>query len=201
MLMTPKGQRTACSLAGLVLATAIGGTGCARSRPSTAPMPVALNVPPPPPRVISTPPEPVAPTEATTQERAAPVRPVRNIRPATTRNDSGRNGADARTESAVEPAVPTTAPEPASGPAGPLLRTPQTMDESEAERRTRDVLGRASGLLGRVKPEGLATQARQQHDTARRFVEQAEQALLERNYVLASYLADKAETLAKGLSR
>jgi hypothetical protein len=75
------------------------------------------------------------------------------------------------------------------------------MDEAEAERRTREVLLRASGLLGRVKPEGLATQARQQHDTARRFVEQAEQALLERNYVLASYLADKAETLAKGLSR
>jgi hypothetical protein len=201
MLMTPKGQRAACSLAGLVLVTAIGGTGCARSRPSTAPTPVALNVPPPPPRVISTPPEPVAPTEATTQERAAPVRPVR-ARPAVARNDSGRNGADAaRTESAVEPAAPTTAPEPVAVPNGPLLRTPQTMDESEAARRTRDVLGRASGLLGRVKPEGLATQARQQHDTARRFVEQAEQALLERNYVLASYLADKAETLAKGLSR
>jgi hypothetical protein len=201
MGMTPKGQRAACTLLGVVLVTAMGGTGCARSRPATVPMPVALNVPPPPPRVISTPPEPVAPTEATTQERATPVRPQRSTRPAVARNDSGRGGADAaRTELPAEPA-PTAAPEPVAAPTGPLLRTPQTMDEAEAERRTRDVLGRASGLLGRVKPEALATQARQQHDTARRFVEQAEQALLERNYVLASYLADKAETLAKGLSR
>ena len=202
MVMMPKGPRAGGRLlVGVVILTAIGGAGCARSRPSTAPMPVALNVPPPPPRVISTPPEPVAPTEATTQERATPVRPARNTRPAA-RTDGGRNGGDAaRTESAAEATAPTAVLEPAPVPTGPLLRTPQTMDETEAERRTRDVLDRASTLLGGVKPEGLATQARQQHDTARRFVAQAEQALLERNYVLASYLADKAETLAKGLSR
>ena len=56
-------------------------------------------------------------------------------------------------------------------------------------------------MLGRVNASTLGQQARQQHETARRFVEQAQQALVERNYVLASYLADKAETLAKGLSR
>ena len=83
----------------------------------------------------------------------------------------------------------------------PLLRTPQTADESNAERRTKDVLGRATQLLDRVNAATLGQQARQQHETARRFVEQALQALVERNYVLASYLADKAETLAKGLSR
>ena len=89
-----------------------------------------------------------------------------------------------------------------SAPApAPLLRTPQTADESNAERRTKDVLGRAAQLLDRVNPATLGQQARQQHETARRFVEQAQQALVERNYVLASYLADKAETLARGLSR
>ncbi len=81
------------------------------------------------------------------------------------------------------------------------MQTPQTADESTAERRTRDVLKRAMDLLARVKPETLGQQARQQHETARRFVEQAQQALNDRNYVLAASLADKAETLARGLSR
>jgi hypothetical protein len=56
-------------------------------------------------------------------------------------------------------------------------------------------------LLDRVNASTLGQQARQQHETARRFVAQAQQAIIERNYVLASYLADKAETLARGLSR
>ena len=90
--------------------------------------------------------------------------------------------------------------EPTSGTA-PLLRTPQTADEVDAERRTRSVLGRAAELLDRVNPARLGPQARQQHETARRFVEQAQQALNDRNYVLAASLADKAETLARGLSR
>ena len=93
-----------------------------------------------------------------------------------------------------------TAAEPVPSP-GPLLQTPQTADESTAERRTRDVLKRATDLLAGVKPETLGQQARQQHETARRFVEQAQQALNDRNYVLAASLADKAETLARGLSR
>jgi hypothetical protein len=82
-----------------------------------------------------------------------------------------------------------------------LLRTPQTADESNAEKRTTQVLGIASKLLDGVNMATLGQQARQQHETARRFVDQAKQALVEKNYVLASYLADKAETLARGLSR
>ena len=82
-----------------------------------------------------------------------------------------------------------------------MLRTPQTADESEAVRRVRTVLDRARALLGQVKTADLTREARTQHDTARRFVEQADQALLEKNLVFASYLADKAETLARGLSR
>ena len=47
--------------------------GCARTKPVAAPAVVALDVPPPPARVISTPPEPVAPIESTTVERPAPA--------------------------------------------------------------------------------------------------------------------------------
>ena len=97
---------------------------------------------------------------------------------------------------APSPAAAEAAPAP-----GPLLRTPQTADESNADRRTQEVLGRAVSLLDRVNPQALGTQARQQHETARRFVAQARQALTERNFVLAASLAEKAETLARGISR
>lgn len=175
-------------------------SGCARSRPATTPVAVALDVPPPPARVISTPPEPVAPTEAMTTERPAPTtRPARTTR-SPSRPDPAKPTEPVRVEATTDapPALPS--PEPAPN-TGPLLRTPQTADEINAERRTRDVLGRAAALLDRVNAATLGQQARQQHETARRFVAQAQQAIVERNFVLASYLADKAETLAKGLSR
>ena len=193
-------QRTTWLTAAVAVLCLAAGAGCARSRAVAAPTPVALNVPPPPPRVISTPPEPVAPTEAVSVERPAPAnRPARSNRPSSARSEPTRPAEAQRTET---PAETTPAPsETAAAPTGPLLRTPQTADEAEAERRTREVLHRASGLLSRLNPATLAQQARQQHETARRFVMQAEQAMFERNYVLASYLADKAETLAKGLSR
>lgn len=186
-------------LAAVMAVVCVGvGAGCARSRPATTPVPIALNVPPPPPRVIATPPEPVAPTEATNVERPAPVnRPSRSARGASRPEPRTE---PVRPETAPETTPPAAAPE-ATAPAGPLLRTPQTADEREAENRTTEVLRRASEHLKKVNPATLAPAARQQYETAQRFVEQAEHAMLQRNYVLASYLADKAETLAKGISR
>lgn len=199
-MTTRRSRLQATTVMAAALWLAVAGSGCARSRPATIPVPVALNVPPPPPRVISTPPEPVAPTEATTVERAAPAsRPVRATRTPSSRPDV--RPVEARPE-AVDPAPPPLpTAEPAPAPAGPLLRTPQTADENVAVRRTNEVLGRARELLKTIGPASLSTAARQQFDTAQRFIEQAEQAIVSRNYVLATYLADKAETLAKGLSR
>jgi hypothetical protein len=165
-----------------------------------APAVVALDVPPPPARVISTPPEPVAPVESTTVERPAPVsRPSRSGRASSAKPDAPKPAEAGRAEAGSETPA-SAAPEATAAPA-PLLRTPQTADETNAEKRTTGVLERATQLLNQVNATTLGQQARQQHETARRFVDQAKQALVERNYVLASYLADKAETLAKGLSR
>jgi hypothetical protein len=176
--------------------------GCTRARPAAAPRVVALEMPPPPARVISTPPEPVAPTEATTVDRPTPAsRPARSTRTAQSRPDPVRAAEPPRTDAPSEPAGPAAAPAEAPANTGPLLRTPQTADESNAERRTSDVLTRAMALLNKVSATSLGPQARQQHETARRFVDQARQALSDRNYVLAASLADKAETLARGLSR
>jgi hypothetical protein len=182
-----------------VLVCLAAGSACTRTRPVAAPAVVALDVPPPPARVISTPPEPVAPVESTTVERPAPAaRPARSTRTSANRTETPKPAEAGRVEPGVE-TPPSAAPEVAA-PA-PLLRTPQTADESHVEKRTNGVLDNAAKLLDRVNIATLGQQARQQHETARRFVEQARQALVERNFVLASYLADKAETLAKGLSR
>ncbi len=192
-------RRRLTRLAAVTLLALPAASGCARSRPAVAPTPLALEMPPPPARVISTPPEPIAPTEATTVDRPAiAARPARG-RAVPSRPDPARQAEPARTEPPDGAAVPA-APEPAPA-SGPLLRTPQTADESDAERRTRQVLDRAGALLDKVNAATLGQQARQQHETARRFIAQAQQALVDRNYVLAASLADKAETLARGLSR
>ena len=166
-----------------------------------APAVVALDVPPPPARVISTPPEPVAPVESTTVERPAPAtRPPRRRG----RRRPGRKRPSRPSPVAAEPAADapaSAAPEPrASAGAAAADAADGRREQCGAPDEATSSAARRS-LLDRVNPATLGQQARQQHETARRFVEQAQQALVERNYVLASYLADKAETLAKGLSR
>lgn len=197
-MVTSATRYLAAPAIGLLLAV---GAGCAGRSSAASPSPAALNVPPPPPRVISVPPEPLVPVETTTAEPSTERPPVRATRPAA-RPDSGASRAgqatDAETSAPVAAPVERVAEPPATAP---LLRTPQTRDESQADRRIREVLKLASTQLSQVNPASLSREARTQHDTARRFVDQANAALLERNFVFASYLADKAETLARGLSR
>ena len=134
--------------------------GCARTKAVAAPAVVALDVPPPPARVISTPPEPVAPVESTTVERPAPAtRPSRAARSTAARPEAPKPAEPGHAESGSDAPASAT-PEAAPAPA-PLLRTPQTADESNAERRTNDVLGRAKQLLDRVNPATLGQQPRQ----------------------------------------
>jgi hypothetical protein len=146
-----------------------------------------------PPEAVAVEPEPPA------QEVPRPSRPrtPRTPAPATdTRPDPPKPEPPA-TET---PAVPAAEPSrPADSPSS-ALRTPQTANDAEAERRVRDVLGRASRGLEAVNRAQLSSDARAQFDTARRFIDQATDALKARNYMFAGYLADKAETLARGLA-
>lgn len=164
--------------------------GCARPRPQVAEAPPPLEVPVVPPRVIaSLPDEPeaeVAPANPSPRRQTRPVRPRPRPAPAEASKEP--------VPAPVEPVEPARPAEPAT-----VLRTPDTADDSGAARRVRDALARASGQLARVNAGGLGKDARAQYDTARRFIDQAEGALQARNYMFASYLADKAETLARGL--
>ena len=81
------------------------------------------------------------------------------------------------------------------------MRTPQTANDEQADRQVRSVMSRAQAALQNVDYRTLSAAARQQYDTAKRFIAQADSALTIRNYVFARNLADKADTLARQLGK
>jgi hypothetical protein len=174
----------------IVLLTASLSACAAKAQVRTeAPLPL-LDPPPPPPRVVAiyTPePEPVPLTPAV--EPAPPVRlPSRPSRPE------------------QKPDPPANSPEPVESAARPvpapsLTLTPTPGSESQTVAAIRDLLGRATRDLSRVNSASLNNDRRTQFDTARRFIQQAEEALKARNIVYAGKLADKAATMAAVLVR
>lgn len=186
-------RRAPRALGFLVAAVAATGVaGCAKSQAKAVVEPVPLNAPPVPPRVIAPPaieeaeePQAVAPPqEATPPARRTPARQTPQRRTEGTRQEA--------------PAAPPaeTAPPPATAP---LLRKPQTGDDSEATQKIKEMLTRAGRDLARANYGALNGEGKSQFDTAKRFIEQAEDALRARNFVFATYLAGKAETLAREL--
>jgi hypothetical protein len=79
--------------------------------------------------------------------------------------------------------------------------TPSPGSEAQTVTAIRDLLGRATRNLSRVNAATLNNDGRAQYDQARRFIEQAEEALKIRNIVFAGKLADKAATMAAVLVR
>jgi hypothetical protein len=95
---------------------------------------------------------------------------------------------------AAAPTTPQPAPEPPRE-----LRPASPAADAAAERESRDALARAARDLGRVDYGKLNPDARAQYDQSKRFVEQAQQALKDRNFVFAATLSDKAAALAAEL--
>jgi type IV secretory pathway VirB10-like protein len=168
---------------------------CAKAQAS-APAGPPLEVPEPPARVLAPveepatasapPPETPPPAPAAAAPRTPPRPPARRAEPE--RPDTP---------------PPTTAAAPATPPAQEPpreLRPASPSSDAAAERDARDKLARAARDLGRVDYGKLNADARAQYDQSKRFSEQAQQALKDRNFVFASTLADKAVTLAAGLA-
>jgi hypothetical protein len=65
----------------------------------------------------------------------------------------------------------------------------------------RDLLASAARDLGRIDYRRLGSEGKETYDQSRRFSQQAQQALKERNVTFAWTLADKAATLAAELVR
>jgi len=184
-------------LIGLALAVvaAVLGMGCAKTRVKAEPEPPPLEVPLPPSRVIPLP----EPDEAETVVSVPAEKPA-----ATPARPRPKPGADQGAKDAKKPegapAEPPSSPQPAAPPATPL-QTTSPAGESEMVRRVDTLLGQARTDLSRVRSAALATpDGKEQQTTARQFIEQAEQAKTEKNYVLAVKLAEKAATLAADLA-
>ncbi|MEZ5286253.1 MAG: hypothetical protein R2712_15880 [Vicinamibacterales bacterium] len=173
----------------VVTALALGASACAARAAAPVPEPeLPRMVPPPAPaRIVAvymepvdTPPiemtpaaEPVSPTPPPPRPAAPPPAPAPEAKPGT--------------------ATPT--PPPA------LTLTPVAGSEGKTEASIRTLLARASRDLARVNTSGLSADGRTQFDVARRFVQQAEEALKARNLVYAGKLADKAAVMAAVLVR
>jgi hypothetical protein len=182
--MFPRVVAIVCGLAGAALTT-----GCASARAAAPePLPV-LAAPDAPPRVVAEYlPDPPLPAEPVSAEAVAAS--PRLARP--TRREPPRAG--------------TTVEEPQSAPATPAPSPPSlamqnTGANAKADQSVRILLSQAARDLGRVNYQTLDADGRTQYDTARRFMQQADEALKARNVVFAGKLADKAATLASVLVR
>lgn len=161
-------------------------SACGRQRVVTQPDLPPLAPPPPPARVV-TPPEPQEqpPTPAPEPDRKAPRRTPPKAEPP--------QAAPPKPEPA-KPVAPVP-PRDESQPPTTLQTTPPAA-QADMERQARGLIVQARRDLDQVKRGLLNPDGRGQYDAARRFVEQAEQALKEQNFVLAKSLADKAATIA-----
>jgi hypothetical protein len=167
---------------------AAGAPGCATSGAAPPPeLEVPVLVPPPaPPRIIATyvDPEPPPPLESPP-----------TVEPATVARPQPR------------PAAPPPAPGPPQpaalpAPAPPALTlTPPPGTEAKTEASIRGLLVRASESISRVNASALSADGRAQLEAARRFVQQAEEALKVRNLLFAGKLADKAVAMSAVLVR
>lgn len=182
----------------IVVLAALATSACSTAQakgPTTRP---ALEVPQPPPRVV----------EAMPAETPPPIEPVADLPPPPTASSrprpqpSSRESASreaAKTEpkpetppAAQEAAAPTTPVPPA-----PQIRTPA--DNSETARQVREILDRANKGLSTVDYRVLTPQRKESYDSAKQFIQLAEEAVRVSNFQYAKFLAEKADTLAKEL--
>jgi hypothetical protein len=187
----------------LIPLLAAGAGACAAVTPRPADRP-DLVMPPPPPHVVPINSEPIvepvsdvpgtsAPTS--TNPAARPNRGTREPAPKPAASDA-RAEAKPGTEPPPVEAVPPPAPPPPSGPP-PQLRTAESPG---TEGTIRAQVDRARQMLSTVDYRKLTNLRKKAYDDAKRFADQADEALKQGNVVFAQGVAGKAETLARELS-
>ena len=190
-----KPTRTGAGVRRLLAALALTAlaAGCAKTKAATVTDGPPLAMTAPPPRVLAPVEPPLAATPAVAEVPPAPA--PRTPPPPPVRRPPASQPADVENRPA-EPVPPAAAP--VVEPGRELRAGPSTADAA-AERQVRDLLGRAARSLGRVDYRRLSAEGRSQYDQAKRFSDQAEAALKDRNFPFAATLADKAATLASSL--
>jgi hypothetical protein len=183
----------------LLMTLGVATSGCFHARTKTVADSPPLEMPPPPPRVVetvdATPPPPPLPLVQEPEHQ--PVLPP--PRPATRAEAPPQ--AKPETPKVEPPLVvePPRVTDEAQKPPTPLQMTPAGA-EREVERAIHAAIAHANADLKRVNVRALNVDARTQYDTAKRFIEQAEDAMKKRNLVFAQSLAEKAQGLAAQLA-
>ena len=178
----------------LALATAPVLSGCVHASAKTSVDTPPLEMPAPPPRVVETveviPPAPLAlPEEPPRQPIRPPAPAPAPARPAPRAEAPARQEPAPKVEPPADEAPRSTA----------TLQATRAGAEGEVVRRIRGVIDSARADLNRVNSQALTRDGRTQYNTAKRFIEQAEEALTKRNLVLAQSLAGKALAVAAQL--
>ena len=170
----------------------IGNFACAKAQAKTVPQGPPLDVPSPPARVLAPVEEPVIEVAPPPEVPAAAAPPRTPPRPPVRR---------AEPQPPADPAPVAVAPPVEPAPEAPReLRPASPAGDAVAEKGVRDTLALAARDLGGVNYGRLSADAKAQYDQSKRFTQQAEQALKDKNFVFAATLADKAATLAAGLT-
>jgi hypothetical protein len=186
----------------LVFATAVCAGACASTAAKTKPADLpGLNVPAPPPRIVEPTPTPAQETVPETVPDT-PVSPGvtgsaasrSNTRPASPKSPAAEGKPEAKPGSETKPNEPPPTVEPAPSP---QLRP---SDSTGAAKSARDAIDRARRILSTIDYRPLSKERRKAYDDARRFADQADDALKQGNVVFAQAVAAKAETLAKELA-
>jgi outer membrane biosynthesis protein TonB len=170
----------------LAVALALGLAACAHPQARTQPERVPLDVPTPPERIIAPPPPEEPPAAAAQPPDPASPKPARP-RPAQPKTEP-------------PPVAPPLAQPPTPPAAASALQTTPPASQAEMKNTIIGLLKRAKSDLDSIKPASLNAEGKAQFDTARRFADQAEQALKDMNLDFALTLADKAATLARSLA-
>ena len=172
---------------GFGISLAVTASGCAKAQAASVPNGPPLQVPQPPPRVL-------VPVEEIIVAAPAPVPEVPP--PATATRTPPRPATEPRPQPAP-PAAAQAPPPPAAEPRE--LRAAPSPTNATTERTVRATLGRATRDINRVDYVKLSADGRAQYEQSKRFSQQAEQALKERNVLFAATLADKAAQIAAEL--
>lgn len=191
-------ESTTARLSRAVAVVALGvacasGAGCAKARAEAVPAGPPLAMTAPPSRILAPVEQPLEAGPAVPEMPAAPA-PRAPVPPPVRRPVPASVPAEAEVRPEPTPVVTSPVVEP-----GRELRAAPSTADAAAERQVRDLLTRATRSLGRVDYRRLSIEGRSQYEQAKRFSDQAEDALRDRNFPFAATLADKAATLAAQL--
>lgn len=175
----------------------LASSACAKAQAKAVAEGPPLAVPEPPPRVLVPPDEPLA--EAPPPEETPPAPAPRPPARPTPRRPSATTTPTESEPRAETPAPAPPAPAPATVEPPRELRPLTSAGDPAEERKVRDVLQHASRDLSKVDYRRLSNEGKSQYEQSKRFNDQAEQAIKDRNYVFAATLADKAAALAAQL--